>query len=46
MMLIAHVFPKLQTVKNVVRPLFEKGPFGTHFDTQHDKVSEILAKSP
>ena len=46
MMVIANVFPKLQTVKNVVRPLFEKGSFGTHFDTQHDKVSEILAKSP
>ena len=45
-MLIANVFPKLQTVKNVVRPLCKKRHFGTRFHTHHDKVSQILAKSP
>ena len=45
-MLIANVFPKLQTVKNVVRPLCKKGPLWTRFDTQHDKVPQILPKSP
>ena len=42
MMLIA-VFPKLNIVKNFVRPLCKKHRFGTRFDTQHDKVSQILA---
>ena len=46
MILIANVFPKLQTVKNVLRPLCKNGPFGTRFDGQHDKVSQILPKSP
>ena len=45
-MVIANVFPKLQTVKNFVRPLCKKRCFGTRFDTHHDKVSQILAKSP
>ena len=42
-MLIANVFPKLNIVKNFVRPLCKKHRFGTRFDTQHDKVSQILA---
>ena len=46
MMVIANVFPKLQSVKNFVRPLCKKRRFRTRFDTQHDKVSQILAKSP
>ena len=46
MIVIANVFPKLQTVKNFVRPLFKKRRFGTRFDTQHDKVSQVLEKSP
>ena len=45
-MVIANVFPKLQTVKNFFIPLCKKRRFGTRFDTQHDKVSQILAKSP
>ena len=46
MMVIDNVSPKLQTVKNFVRPLFKKRRFGTRFDGQHVKVSRILAKSP
>ena len=43
MMVIDNVSPKLQTVKNFVRPLFKKRRFGTRFDGQHVKVSRILA---
>ena len=46
MMVIPNVFPKLQTVKNFVRQLCKKRRFGTRFNTQHDKVSQILVKSP
>ena len=46
MIVIANVFPKLQHVKNFLRPLCKKRHFVTRFDTQHDKVSQILAKSP
>ena len=46
MMVIADVFPKLQTVKNFVRPFYKKRRFGKHFDNQHVKVSQILVKSP
>ena len=46
MMVIANVFPKLEPVKNFLRPLCKKHHFETRFDTQHDKVSQIPAKSP
>ena len=46
MIVIANVFPKLQTVKILVRPLSKKRRFRTRFDSQHVKTSEILAKSP
>ena len=46
MIVIANVFPKFQTVKNFLRPLFKKSRFRTRFDSQHVKVSRILAKSP
>ena len=46
MIVIANAFPKLQTVKDFVRPLRKKRCFGTRFDSQHVKVSQILAKSP
>ena len=46
MVVIANVFPKLQTVKNFVRPLCKKQRFGTRFDSQHGKVTRILAESP
>ena len=42
---IANVFLKSQTLKNVVRPLSKKRSFRTCLDSQHEKVSQILAKS-
>ena len=41
-MVIANVFPKLPTVNNFVRPLCENPCFGTGFDSQHVKVSQIV----
>ena len=46
MIVIANVFPKLQTVGNLLRPLSKKRRFRTGFDSQHVKASQILAKSP
>ena len=46
MIFIANVFPKLQPVKNFVKPLPKKCPFRTLSESQHVKVSQILAKSP
>ena len=46
MIVIANVFPILQTLKNVVRPLSKKPHFRTRFDNQHVKASQILTKSP
>ena len=43
---IANVFPKLQTVKILVRALSKNHHFRKRFDSQHVKVSQILAKSP
>ena len=45
MIVIANVFPKLQTVKDLVRPLSKKRRFRTCFDSQHVKASQILSKS-
>ena len=45
-MVIANVFPKLQTVQNFDRPLCRRRRFGTRFYSQHVKVSQILAKPP
>ena len=45
-MVTADVFRKLQTVKNLVRPLCKKRRFGTRFDSQHVKVSQKLPKLP
>ena len=44
MMVIANVFPKLRTLKNLVKQLSKKRRFGTRFDSQYVKVSEILQK--
>ena len=44
MIVIANVFPKLQTVKNLFRPLCKKLFFGTRLDSRRLKVSRILAK--
>ena len=46
MIVIANVFPKLQTVKKLVRTLSKELRFRTGFDSQHVKASQILAKSP
>ena len=46
MVVIANVFPKLQSVKNLVRPFCKKRRFGTRFDSQHVKEFQVLAKSP
>ena len=46
MIFIANVFPKLQTVKILVRPLSKKRRFKTRFDSQHVKACQMLAKSP
>ena len=44
--MLANVFPKLQTVKFLVRPLSKKLRSRTRFHSQHVKTSQILAKSP
>ena len=41
MMVIANVFPKLQTVKILVRAFSKKRRFRKCFDSQHVKVSQI-----
>ena len=45
MTLIAYVFSKLQTGKNLVKQMFKKPRFGTPLDSQHLKGSQTLAKS-
>ena len=46
MIVIANLFPKLGTLNILVRPLSKKRRLRTRFDSQHVKVSQILAKSP
>ena len=46
MIVTAMVFPKLQTVEILFRPLSKKHHFRTRFDSEHVKASQILAKSP
>ena len=41
---LAHVFPKLKTVKDSVRSLSKKGRFRTSFDSQHSLWREIIWK--
>ena len=45
MMVIATLFRKLQTVKDLVRPLSKKHRFRMPLDRQHVKGSQTLAKS-
>ena len=45
MIVRAHVFPKLQTVKVLVRPLCKKRCVMKRFYSQHVKASQILPKS-
>ena len=46
MIAIANVFPKLQTVKFLVRPLSKKRRFRTRLDSEHVQATQILGKSP
>ena len=46
MIVIANVFPKLQTLKIFDRKLSQEYRFRTSFDSEHVKASKILAKSP
>ena len=46
MIVVANVFPKLQTVEILVISLSEKCRFRTRFDSQHVKASQVLPKSP
>ena len=46
MIVISNVFPKLQTVKNLVRTLSKRRRFRARFDSQHVKAFRTLAKSP
>ena len=41
---IDNVFPKLQSVKDLLRPLSKRGRFRTSFDRQHIKGSQRLPK--
>ena len=45
MIVIATFFRKLQTVKDLVRPLSKKHRFRTPLDSQHAKRSQTLRKS-
>ena len=42
---LAHMFPKLQTVKNFVTPLCKKRRLGTRLDSRNVKAPKLLAKS-
>ena len=44
MMVIANVFPKLQNIKDLVRPHSKKHRFRTSFDGENVKRSQTLAK--
>ena len=46
MIVIPNVFPEFQAMKILIRPLFKKRFFRKHFDSQHVKASQVLAKSP
>ena len=46
MMVIANLFPKLQTVKNFATLLCKNLCFWTPLESEHVKVSRIIAKSP
>ena len=46
MIVTANAFPKLRTLKILVRILSKKRRFRTRFDSQHVKASQMHAKSP
>ena len=45
MIVIATLFRKLHTVKDLVRPLAEEHRFKAPFDSQHIKRTQTLVKS-
>ena len=45
MTLVAYLFPKLRTPKNVVRYMSKKSRFKTPFDRQHGKRVQTLFPS-
>ena len=45
MIVIANVFSKLQTVKDLVKPLYKNGRFRKSFRSQHVKGFQLLVKS-
>ena len=45
MTVIADLFPKLRTPKNVVRYMSKKSRFERSFDTQHGKRVQTLLRS-
>ena len=46
MIVIANVFPKLETLEIFVRKLSQEHRFRTGFGSQHVKASQLLPKSP
>ena len=47
MTLIADLFPKLRTPKNVVRYMSKKSRFKVHFDRKHGKrVQKLFPSEP
>ena len=46
MIVIANVFPILQTAKTLVRTLSKERCFETGFGSQHGKASQMVARSP
>ena len=44
MIVMANVFPKIQTIKDLVRPLSKKIHFRTPFDSKHVQGSQTLVK--
>ena len=47
MTLLAYLFPKLRTPKNVVRYMSKKSRFKVPFDKQHSKrVQKLLGSEP
>ena len=46
MIVAPNVFPRVETVKILVRSLCKKRRFRTRFESQHVKASQKLAKSP
>ena len=46
MIVMANILPKLQAVKNLLRPLPKRRRFRTHIDRQHVKACQIPAKAP